>query len=378
MSKFSAGLKESFLKQYIDKTPPWSAVGYITFKRTYARLLPELGRTEEWLETCARACNGLISIGGQFTDAELEALFDHMFNLRGTVSGRALWQLGTPTVERIGADSLQNCWTVVVNNIESFCFTFNQLMLGGGVGFNLHPQYVYELPTVAFNPGIDRVSSPDCDFIVPDNRQGWVELLERALRSFFETGQNVTFNASSIRPAGQPISSFGGTASGSEGGVRGLEQIVQVLRSRYRQKLRPIDCLDIMNIIGSIVGAGNVRRSSEIAIGDFNDPDFLLAKNWAKTSVPNWRAMSNNSVDCSSVDDLPEQFWSGYSGDGEPYGLINLPLCRSHGRLADGENYRPDWSVVGVNPCAEITLANKEPCNLSEIMMPNIKSVEHF
>lgn len=46
-----------------------------------------------------------------------------------------------------------------------------------------------------------------------------------------------------------------------------------------------------MNIIGSIVVAGNVRRSAQIAIGDAEDLQFLNAKRWDKGNVPNWRAM---------------------------------------------------------------------------------------
>jgi hypothetical protein len=45
-------------------------------------------------------------------------------------------------------------------------------MLGGGVGFNILPEYVYELPEIAFNPPIGRVETNDCDYIVTDNREG--------------------------------------------------------------------------------------------------------------------------------------------------------------------------------------------------------------
>lgn len=372
MAKYATGLSKSFLKKYEDLSPAWGEVGYVTYKRTYARKIEQLGRTEEWPETVERVCRGLLEIGGAFTTAELESLYDHLFHLRGSTSGRALWQLGSPTVRRIGADSLQNCWHVTVSDLSAFSFTFNQLMLGGGVGFNLTPEYVYELPTVKYDVPVERVDSPDCDFIVPDNREGWVELLDRTLRAFFETGKPLRYYTKCIRERGKPIKSFGGVASGSEDLVAGIEKIAKIIRSRHRMKLRPIDCLDVLNIIGHVVVSGNVRRSAEIAIGDVNDRLFLAAKNWSQHSIPNWRAMSNNSVACDDVKDLLPEFWSGYRGEGEPYGLINLRNCRRFGRIADGENYRPDPSVVGVNPCAEITLANKEPCNLADIFLPNV------
>jgi len=376
--KYSQGLSQSFLKQYEDRTPPWGPMGYVIYKRTYARVNDE-GRTEEWNETCARVCQGLVELEGKFTQDELEYLYDSMFHLRGTVSGRALWQLGTQTVRDIGGDSLQNCWHVVVNDLSAFTFTFNQLMLGGGVGFNILPEHVYELPKIEFNPPVERTDSNDCDFIVTDNREGWVELLDRVFNAFFFTGRRFFYNTKAIRPAGALIRGFGGTASGSEPLVKGMKEIVRILRTRYGQKLRPIDVMDIMNIIGKIVVAGNVRRSSEIAIGDPHDFNFLSAKDWTKHTVPEWRTMSNNSVAADRIEELLPQFWdAGYESEGEPYGLINLKNCRRFGRLIDGVDHRPDYTVEGVNPCAEITLGNKEPCNLAEIFLPNIRSVDEW
>jgi len=336
------------------------------------------GEKEEWYQTVQRCVNGLLSLGGVFSHAEAETLYDYVFNLKCCFSGRALWQLGTKTVERIGADSLQNCWHVAVREPDAFTFTFNQLMLGGGVGFNIQPEYVYELPSVKYGVRINRVEGHDVDFIVPDNREGWVELLRRVLKSFFTTGQNLSYSTVCIRPKGQAIASFGGTASGSEVLVEGIRSIVGTLSSRVNHKLRPIDALDIMNIIGSVVVAGNVRRSAQLALGSPSDQLFLDAKNWTKNQIPNWRNMSNNSVACNSIRELPEQFWDGYLGTGEPLGLINLDLCQSHGRLVDGHDYRPDRLVTGTNPCGEITLESYEACNLAELFLPNIHSVEEL
>jgi hypothetical protein len=131
-----------------------------------------------------------------------------------------------------------------------------------------------------------------------------------------------------------------------------------------------------MNIIGSIVVAGNVRRSAQIAIGDADDVEYLLAKRWDMGNIPSWRAMSNNSVVCDDISDLHEFFWDGYEGKGEPYGLINLKLSRKVGRL--GETEYPDPLVQGYNPCAEQSLADKETCCLAEIYLPNIESEEEF
>jgi hypothetical protein len=351
--KYVKKLSETFVSKYKEASAPFGPVGYVTYKRTYARQRQDEPRTEEWFETVQRVVGGILDVGGAFTQDEIETLYHYIFNLKCFPGGRGLWQLGTSVIQRVGADSLQNCWHVAIDDpIEPFCFAFNQLMLGGGVGFNITPQYVYSLPEVKYDVDIVRVDNNDVNFIVPDNREGWVELLKRILESFFFTGQSLTYSTNATRARGKPIKTFGGTASGSEDLVIGLGNIVKILKSRVGQKLRPLDCLDILNIIGTIVVAGNVRRSAEIALGDPLDPLFLDAKNWNKGHVPDWRQMSNNSVIVDDIGILPETFWSNYNGEGEPCGLFNLANARRFGRVADGINYRPDHRVVGVNPCS--------------------------
>ena len=367
----------SFIDKYRDLTPPWGPVGYLVYKRTYSRETINGGR-EEWWQTVSRCVKAIDKLG-VFEQQEVEELYDHVFNLRSCFGGRSLWQLGTPTVDRFGGDSLINCWNVAITDpVRAFCFAFDELMLGGGVGYNVQPKYVYELPSINHCPTITRVDSDDCDFIVPDNREGWVKLLSKVLKCFYYSGRDMTYSTNSIRAKGKKIKSFGGVASGSESLVLGIDQIVDVLRSRYRQKLRPIDCLDIMNIIGSVVVSGNVRRSAEIALGDVSDHAFINAKNWSCGNIPTWRAMSNNSLVCCDSRDLPPEFWSGFNGEGEVLGLVNLCAAREYGRIADGLNYRTDRRASGTNPCGEITLESYEGCNLAEMFLPNIESVEQF
>ena len=355
------------------QTTPWGEVGYPTFKRTYSRPLKN-GKTEEWTDTVDRvveACNKQLKCN--FSEREQKDVRNIMLNLKGTVAGRFLWQLGTKTVDKLGLPSLQNCaFTVVDQPIRPFTWAFEMLMLGSGVGFNIQREHVYQLPKVKRKVKVTRLDENDADFIVPDSREGWVDLLYRVLKASFKTGENFTFATHLIRGKGSPIKGFGGTASGPEDLVWGMLEINRLLNERSGKRLRPVDCLDIMNIIGKIVVAGNVRRSAQIAIGDHDDLEYLRAKRWDLGGIPNWRAMSNNSVACDDISLLPEEFWEGYKGNGEPYGLINLSSSRIQGRT--GETQYPDPDVMGYNPCAEQSLANFETCCLAEIYLPNIES----
>ena len=363
---------------------PFSTVGYITYKRTYARRLDEAditSKTEEFPQTVERVIKATnTQLGCNFTEAEQERLRKYLTELKGTVAGRFLWQLGTDTVGKLGLASLQNCaFTVIDEPVRPFTWAMDLLMLGSGVGYNIQRKNVDKLPEV--NPNFiapTRLDTADADFIVPDSREGWVSLLGKTLKAAFLSDKNNTFTYSTVlvRGRGAVIKGFGGTASGPEDLCEGIAKVSTILEKRAGKKLRPIDCLDIMNIIGAIVVAGNVRRSAQIAIGDADDVEYLLAKRWDMGNIPSWRAMSNNSVVCNDIKDLHEYFWDGYEGKGEPYGLINLRLSRKIGRLGD-TNY-PDPDVMGYNPCAEQSLAAYETCCLAEVYLSNITSKKEF
>jgi ribonucleotide reductase alpha subunit len=386
-------ITEAFANKYSNKQPNWgfNGLGYIVYKRTYARV-KENGQTEEWHDTIRRCINGAQKIGANYTKEEAEQLFDLIFNLKCNFAGRMLWQLGTPTVDRFGANSLLNCWNVSMNSVRSFLFLFENLMLGGGVGFSIRREDIHELPRIKKGVSITHKNTKDADFIVPDSREGWIRLLEKVLEAFFVKGSSFSYSTILIRGAGEKISGFGGVASGPQILLDGIEKINKILQSREGKKLRSIDVLDICNIIGGIVVSGNVRRSAQIAIGDPDDYLFLRAKNWSLGNIPNWRAMSNNTIYADDFSHISNEIWSnGYILDsetgfakGEPYGFFNLPLSQKYGRLKDGlmkdsSLYPTDEdNVVGTNPCGEISLASYECCNLSELYLNNIQSKEEL
>lgn len=374
--KLIAELKE---KNANIKTP-WGEIGYITFKRTYSRRLKEdnpNSKTEEFNEVIIRELNACDKqLGIKFTDEEKDEYFKTRMSLKWSVAGRFMWQLGTKTVDKLGLPSLQNCAGVVIDSpIRPFTWAMEMLMLGSGVGYNIQKEHVHQLPKLKKKLKIERIDDAGADFIVPDTREGWVKLLGKVLKAHFYGGEGFTYSTQLIRSKGAPIKGFGGLASGPEELCWGINEIHKILNSRANQRLRPIDCLDIMNIIGFVVVSGNVRRSAQLAIGDYDDIEYLKAKRWDLGNIPNWRSMSNNSVACDDISLLSESFWDTYN-QGEPYGLINLRLAKLIGRT--GETNYSDEDVVVFNPCAEQSLHNYETCCLSEIFLPNIDTYEEL
>ena len=368
-------ISDEFVSKYDNQTPPWGfgGMGEVVFLRTYSRK-KDNGDNETWAETIQRVINGAIEIGAPYTQDEAESLFDHMFNLRCSMSGRALWQLGTPLVQQLNGASLNNCYFVNIEKVEDFEFLFDMLMLGGGVGFSVERAKIHELPKVK-EVSITHEKTHDADIIVPDSRNGWSRLLHSVLKSYFETGKSFTYSTALIREFGAPLKTFGGTASGPGALIDGIADICSVMDARVGKKLRSIDVLDICNIIGRVVVSGSSRRSAQIAIGDPDDILFLRAKNWSGGNIPAWRANSNNSIYADSYEEILPELWKGYDGSGEPYGLLNRKLARQYGRL--GER-KADNSIEGYNPCAEIALGDGESCNLATIFLPNIESQEQM
>jgi len=358
---------------------PFGPLGEFVFKRTYARRLydsPE-SPTESFEQTIDRVLDGAErQLNLLMTKKERLKAKNILLSLKGMVAGRFLWQLGTKTVDKLGLLSLQNCaFTVIDSPIRPFTWAFDALMLGSGVGYNIQLKHVYSLPKVK-EVKIEHVLTKDADFIVPDSREGWIKLLEKTLEAHFITGVGFNYSTILVRGSGELIKGFGGTSSGPGILISGISNISSLLNKKAGRKITPVDAMDIMNIIGSIVVAGNVRRSAQIAIGDTIDTNYLRAKRWDLGNIPSYRAMSNNSVVVKDIKDIPEEFWEGYLGNGEPYGIINLPLSKKVGRL--GDTRYPDPDVEGYNPCAEQSLANYETCCLAEVFLPNNKSKEEL
>lgn len=397
---FSFKLKSEFVDSFREVQPNWgyqdvagNSVGEITFLRTYSRIKPD-GTKERWYEVCERVINGMYSIqkdhakqnrlpwSDSKAHASAQEAFQRMFEFKWTPPGRGLWVMGTPLVmEQKNSAPLQNCAFVSTGDMtktnpsEPFVFMMEALMLGVGVGFDLkgaEKEFTIHQPVLAG------------DYPIPDTREGWVESLGMVIDAFLKPGRPLpVMDYSRIRPAGEPIKTFGGTASGP-GPLKDLhERITRVFEGRRGEDLTSIDILDIGNLIGTCVVAGNVRRSAELALGDITDEAFLNAKNPEQYPTrnsydqenPGWAWMSNNSVIASVGDDLTD-IAEGIARNGEP-GVVWLDVSRKYGRLVDPINNK-DWRIAGYNPCAEQSLESYEMCTLVETYIGNHETLEDF
>ena len=393
MGLFSFELAKDFVDGYSTKKAPFgyrdaagNSVGEITFLRTYSRLKPD-GTKETWYEVCERVINGMYSLQKDhaklnrlpWSDAKAAAsakeAYDRLFNLKWTPPGRGLWVMGTPLVnEQRNSAALQNCAFVSTGSMNKvdpakpFAFLMEASMLGVGVGFD--------------DKGADKdftIYAPQQgeSYVIPDTREGWVESFSALLNSYLKPDtKSPVFDYSQIRPEGEPIKTFGGTAAGPQPLIKLHNDIRSIFDGRVGQKLTRTNIADIGNLIGVCVVSGNVRRSAELLMGRIDDQDFLNLKNYElnpQRMAYGW--MSNNSVEVSVGQDL-SPIIDGISRNGEP-GVIWMDVSRKYGRLSDPENNK-DWRIAGYNPCAEQSLESYECCTLVETYLNRHENLEDF
>jgi ribonucleotide reductase alpha subunit len=398
---FSFRFSDDFVTKYAEIEPPFgfkdaglNSLGEITFIRTYSRV-KEDGTKERWHEVCKRVIEGMYSVQKNHAkenrlpwndykaQKSAQEAFDRMFNLKWTPPGRGLWAFGTPmTMKKRNSAALQNCAMVSTRDIDRndpgalFAWVMDALMLGVGVGFDTVGQDK-EMPIYA-------PTEPVVIYQIPDTREGWVEATRILLNSMLRPNQNIQeFDYCLIRPAGAPIKGFGGVSSGPQPLIDLHNRLRKVISSRVGENLDARAIVDIVNLIGTCVVSGNVRRSATLALGAAGDNDFINLKNSEvfpernsfDSENPGWAWMSNNSIS-ATVGTKYEDYVDLISNNGEP-GFIWLDVARNYGRLADSADGK-DYRVMGFNPCAEQPLESYELCTLVEVHLNRHESKEDF
>lgn len=332
-------LDPKFVAQFVDKQPKWGFgyLGQITYERTYARpvskeLIKEQAiayrgmsyadaaefakkskqKHEQYWQTVLRVVEGVSSIlkqqvrdtGQPWSDDEEQhharEMFTRMWEFKFTPPGRGLWFMGTPAMELKGSAALNNCGFVSTEHIEHdfaepFCVLMDYSMLGVGMGFDLRGAGTVTL--------VNPVTALDAH-VVEDSREGWIECVRIVLNAFAGKGALPSvWNYSKVRKEGAPLKTFGGTASGPKPLADLLVALTQMLRAEIGQPISGKTITSVMNVIGKCVVAGNVRRSSEIALGYPDDEEFIKLKDPTELNAlyarlnqlamenPEWRRM---------------------------------------------------------------------------------------
>jgi ribonucleoside-triphosphate reductase len=381
-SIMSFKLSEEFLSQFQGRQPEWGPLGYFTYKRTYARYLEKENRKEEFWETLRRVVEGCFSlqkahcknlmIPWNETKAikSAEIMYRKMWEFKLLPPGRGLWIMGTNFIEEQGSAALNNCGFVSTKDIDvklslPFIFLMDCLLVGVGIGFDTKGANKLKIK----QPENDKL-----EYLIPDSREGWIRALELLLNAFFKGDKIPDFNFSKIRPAGVPIKRFGGIAPGPNPLKNMLTNIQRILHNKIGKYLNSEDIVDIMNLIGTCVIAGGIRRSAEIALGDPFDINFVMLKQ-DKKKLYTHRWVSNNSIiaqrgqDYGKISEL-------ISINGEP-GVFWLDNAKKYSRMVDPPDYK-DEKALGINPCGEQTLESYELCCLVETFPSRHESYDEF
>ena len=374
-------LSENFINKYKRKKAPFgfNGLGELVYMRTYSRI-KEDGKNERWWETVQHVVEGTYSMQMNWIESHqlgwnpwqaqksAQDMYERIFTMKFLPPGRGLWAMGTPITEKKGLyAALNNCAFVSTKTIKEdyakpFCFLMDASMLGVGVGFD----------TKGAGEIVIKGVQKDRDkqvYEIPDTREGWVESLKLLLESYFHGQAPIKFNYSKVRPAGEPIQGFGGVSSGHEPLLEVHEDIRKVLEKNSGEPITVTTIVDIMNLIGKCVVAGNVRRTAEIVFGDSHSEEYLDLKNYkVNPHRETYGWTSNNSIFAELGMDYTEAA-KRIVDNGEP-GFAWLHNMRKYSRMKNGGDNK-DHRVAGGNPCLEQSLESYELCCLVETFPNN-------
>ena len=345
---------------------PTSYQEFIHLSR-YSRWLPEKKRRETWDETVSRYFD--------FFKEHLDELHQYKVTdkLRKELEGAVLSTQVMPSMrclmtagEALKRENIAgyNCSYVAVDRVHAFDEILYVLMNGTGVGFSVERQYVSQLPTVA-----DEFHMTDTTITVADSKLGWAKALKELIGMLY-IGQIPRWDLSKIRPAGAPLKTFGGRASGPEPLESLFNFAVNIFKNAPGRKLSSIECHDLVCKIAEVVVVGGVRRSALISLSNLSDDRMRHAKSGQWWNDNGQRALANNSACYTEKPDIGifmDEWKALYESKSGERGIFNR---ESANKQADKNGRRTvEGHEFGTNPCSEIILRSREFCNLSEVVV---------
>jgi len=326
------------------------------FYDKYSRFNYDLGRRETWIETVDRAVDYLRELSFSRLPGETYGrIRSAMLEMRAMTSMRLLAMAG-PAARRNNI-TIYNCSYQPVDSIDSFVEAMIISMSGCGVGYSVESRYIENFPRVhrqtGRNAGIH---------VVDDSAEGWAAALRTGFQTWFD-GADIKFDLTQLRPAGAPLRTKGGRASGPEPFRAMLDFVRARLLARQGSFIRPIDAHDMMCAVGNAAVSGGMRRTAMISLFDYDDEEMRHAKDgdFERENSQRWNA--NNSVvwperGLTQTELARQMLEMVEGGRGEP-GIFNRQST-----LATKPERRK-VAEFGTNPCGEIVLRPFQFCNLS-------------
>lgn len=299
-------LTEEFLSKYPDFPESMTPLGKFVYLRTYSRYLAKEKRREVFKETIARSVEYNVKLHIKHCDKlgipydlnalrkETEELFDSEFNLKQSLSGRTKWVGGADTgvAEKYPLSNF-NCSYLTITKWEDLGDLFYLLLVGTGVGFKCTKAMAKKLPKIRTNFEIEHIpyayagkinhlehtklikdyDNHKVTMYIGDSKEGWVESLNKFFKiltsSEYESFTKIVISYNHVRPNGEKLKTFGGTASGPDPLKKMYTGFYNVLHNKVDSTLdpivvddkgyghvRPIHVLDFGNMIGNNVVVG--------------------------------------------------------------------------------------------------------------------------
>ena len=364
--------------------------GEVVYKRTYSRP-KEDGTFETWPETVQRVIDHQGWLWGRAAGralkppelSELDELRTLMLEKKLSTSGRTLWLGGTDTAKN-RESSMFNCSFTNIETVYDVVDVQWLLLQGCGVGFrpvtgtlNGFFRPIEEIEVIrskktlaeddSFVKGregnIETYKDGVWTISVGDSAEAWAKAIGKLIAGKYDASKLV-FDFSEVRPSGVRLKGYGWISSGDEAISVAYVAIANIMNRKAGQLLSRIDILDIINHMGTILSS---RRSAEIALFEYGEPEweeFAVAKKdyWVNNTQ---RGQSNNSLVFRAKParvELAKLFQTMADAGGSEPGFINAETALK----------RAPW-FQGVNPCAEILLSNKSFCNLTEVDLAKFK-----
>jgi len=358
-------------------------------RRTYNRPTSDDGKQfETWQETVARVIDHQEwlwqrAAKRELTDVEYSELYDLeqlMLDRKVAMSGRTLW-LGGTDVAKTREASQFNCSFTHVETVYDVVDCLWLLLQGCGVGFkpivgtlNGFSKPIKNIRVVrstrTAKGGLEHnVETFDQEtktwtIQIGDSAEAWAKSIGKLIAGKY-AADTLVLDFSQLRPAGERLKGYGWISSGDTAISTAYVAIATILNGRADSLLTRMDILDIINHLGTILSS---RRSAEIALFDYGQPEweeFAVAKKdwWLYNN--SHRQQSNNSLvfkekplkaDLQKIFDLMLE-----AGGSEPGFINEVEALR-----------RAPW-FKGANPCVEILLGNKSFCNLTETDIAKFK-----